>query len=216
MLSAEIIEERERLLHGIKNLQIAFLIEIIVGIVAIPSSLFKLFTFLGGGHLPFIGMQWSAYFFINSIISLIGGIIIFYFLYRGFENIKESITTTSIGTWGAVLKLIALIISFLLTIFLISYLPRLMGGSIQMENIIQVSIASSVTAIIGLVGGILIAIALYHIGDEYNESLVTVGGILYIFLAWIAAILLFIGLKNVEKKALRGKPGILPPPPPPF
>ncbi len=69
-----------------------------------------------------------------------------------------------------------------------------------MKNMIQISITSFTTEIIGLIGGILIAIALYRIGEKYNESLVTAGGILYIFLAWIAAILLFIGLKNVEKK----------------
>ena len=85
-----------------------------------------------------------------------------------------------------------------------------------MKDIIQVSIASFTTAIMELLSGILMAIALYHIGDKYNESLVTVGGILYIFLAWIAVILLFIGLKNVEEKAHRGKPHILLPPPPPF
>ena len=70
MSSDEIVKEREQLIHGIKALQIAFLIEIIVGIIAIPSSIFKLFTFFDRGHIQLTGIQWSPYFLINSIISL--------------------------------------------------------------------------------------------------------------------------------------------------
>ncbi len=103
MSFAEIVKEREQLLQGIKALQIAFLIEIIFGIIAVPYSIFKLFTFFYLGHIQHIVIQWRPYFIINSIISITGGIIIFYFLYKGFEKVKDRISGTSIGIWGAIL-----------------------------------------------------------------------------------------------------------------
>jgi len=216
MLSAEAELGTQRLHEGMKNLQIAFLIEFVVGIIAVPYSFFKLSLFFSSGHMPPPLITWNIYFIINSIISLIGGVVVFYFLYRGFTKIREHIDGTDIGVWGTIFKLIGLIGGFIAGIFLIAYLPHLVREELMINHLLIVFGVTSIFGILGFIGAVFLGIALYRIGDEYGNTLVIIGGILYIFFSWLGAILLFVGLKDIETHGYRRKRAlILPPPPPP-
>ncbi len=217
MLSTEEAVATQRLHEGLKDLQIAFLIEIVIGVAVLPYSFFKISLFFSPGHMPPALLTWNIYFFISSIISLIGGVVIFYFLYRGFTKIREHIDGTDIGVWGTIFKLIGLIGGFITGIFLIAYLPHLVEGELMINHLLLVFGVTSIFGILGFIGAVLLGIALYRIGDEYGNTLMMVGGILYILFAWLGAILLFVGLKNIESQGYRRKRvPVLPPPPPPM
>ena len=223
MSSAEIPDKKERLELGLRNLQKAFLVELIMGIVVAPFSLFYFrLTFFSpfSSHPISVSpefLSWILFFWlVASIISLAGVVIVFYFLYRGFNGVSSEISGTQIGAWGAVIKLIGSIISVLFTLFMIFYFISNRGGEFLIEDFLMFISFSMGLGIIGLIGAILIGIALYKIGDEYDNTLVTIGGILYIFLSWIGAILVFVGLGEIIKQEpKKASARAYPPPPPP-
>ena len=212
MLSAEFTDKRKGLLEAFKKFKIGFLLAIIFGIISFPNTILNLLMFLHSEvHELFFFLQ--TYSIVAGIINFAGGIVVLYFLCKGFEGVEKYISGTTIGKWGVVLKFIALIGSFIVSLFII---PKLFGALVGKDvhlAFLEIYGLRGIISLIGLIGAIFLAVALYHIGDHYNETLIIVGAILYIFLAWISAILLFIGFRNLEEKMIH-EPLILPPPPP--
>lgn len=212
MLSAEFTDKRKSLVEAFKRFKIGFLLAIIFGVISFPNNILNLLIFLHSEvHEPFFYLQ--TYLIVARIINFAGGIVVLYFLYKGFEGVEKYIPDTTIGKWGVVLKFIALIGSFIASLFII---PKLFGALVGEDvhlAFLEIYRLGGIISLIGLIGAIFLAIALYHIGDHYNETLIVVGAILYIFIAWVGAILLFIGFRNLEEKMLH-EPLVLPPPPP--
>ena len=149
-------------------------------------------------------------FFPSLIISTVGTLIYIYYLWHGFDLIAKVIPETSMGKIGSILMISSL---FIYPFFL----PILGMLSNPPENIAFISIYISIMGILGviaLVGIILVVIALFKIGEHYNSTIIKVGAILFIFLGFIGAILLYIGFKDLEDKPFEKKSVILPPKPP--
>ncbi|QXJ31985.1 DUF973 family protein [Saccharolobus shibatae] len=125
-----------------------------------------------------------------AIVILIGAIIGLVGILRirsGFSILKSLGRDVGIGETGTTLYLVGLIIIIIgaLLTFVLIGVPILILGEI-----------------IALIGGILIGIGFYRVGEIYNEGLVKIGGILIIIpidiLNFIGFILAYVGLGRVR------------------
>ncbi|MCH4816321.1 MAG: DUF973 family protein [Saccharolobus sp.] len=125
-----------------------------------------------------------------AIVILIGAIIGLVGILRirsGFSILKSLGRDVGIGETGTTLYLVGLIIIIIgaLLTFVLIGVPILILGEI-----------------IALIGGILIGIGFYRVGELYNEGLVKIGGILIIIpidiLNFVGFILAYVGLGRVR------------------
>jgi len=133
---------------------------------------------------------------ILPLVGVILGLIAIFKLRDGFRDLKSVFPEAGIGASGGLLLLIGYIVFILFPIGILAINPIFL-------------ILSFVGLVLGMpiyfVGIILTAIGFYRVGNRYNESLVSVGGILTIFLPFIGYILNFIGLGKIINKLSMGQ-----------
>lgn len=187
-------------MEGIKNLRSGSLFLIISALLA---SIGVIITITGGllgflfslGTLSAVGAASSIFGTIIGIVvlvllSAIIGLIGILRIKSGFSILKSLGRDVGIGGTGTTIYLVGLIIAIIgafLSIILIG-LPIL-----------------ALAEFLILIGGILIGVGFYRVGEIYNEGLVKIGGILIIIpvdlLNFIGFILAYIGLGKVKPLA---------------
>lgn len=153
----------------------------------------------------------SAILFISAIL-----------LYIGFGHLRQVNPRLGTGRTGALIYIIGLFLVLIgaLVVFA-TVLPLLSqianGGTPTFSNISGLLGAVAlllIGAILLIIGIIMVAIGLFRIGSTFNDTVTKVGGILYIFLNIIGAILLLIGLSSIMNK-IRSTPAMSSEPEPP-
>ncbi len=200
--------------EAFRNFSKAFLINFIFGIInmifivimvawAISTTVMP----MGSGEIEPTGPIY-AFFIPSVILSLIGNIIFVYYLWHGFKIMETVMPNVSIGKIGALLLLFS---SFSLPIIF----PIFWGApSPNFQSPVAYFGLFSIFGVVGLIGIILLVIAIYRIGEKYDNTTIKVGAIIYIFLSFIAAIVLYFGFKELENMKSGKNSVILPPQPP--
>jgi hypothetical protein len=133
---------------------------------------------------------------ILPLVGVILGLIAIFKLRDGFRDLKSVFPEAGIGASGGLLLLIGYIVFILFPIGILAINPIFL-------------ILSFVGLVLGMpiyfVGIILTAIGFYRVGNRYNESLVSIGGILTIFLPFIGYLLNFIGLGKIINRLSMGQ-----------
>ncbi len=190
---------------------LAFLINFIFGIVAIivlTSTVgMAIFSEIGSGGTP----ELAFYLMIPSlVIGAIGTLVYVYYLWHGFDAISRVLDNTSMGKLGSILLLFSIFVyPVIIPLFRFYVNPVVLMG--YAFALLWIMLVLSIAGVIGL---ILVVIALFRIGEHYGSLMIKVGAILLIFFSLIGAIILYLGFKDLESKPPRREATILPPPPP--
>ncbi len=193
----------------------AFLINFIFGIVILAFTLSMVGIAVATLAVPPDYQEnprhiFLTFIFPSMLVSLIGNIVFVYYLWQGFEIMEGIIPKVNYGKIGSILLLIGSLSSpFLLTPFF-----NFSATNPPMFSPLAYFGFLSIFGIVGFIGIILLVVAIYHIGERYDNSTVKVGAILYIFLSFIAAIILYFGFRDLESSPNKEKSVVLPPPPP--
>ncbi|MFP3234517.1 MAG: DUF973 family protein [Sulfolobaceae archaeon] len=134
------------------------------------------------------------------LVGIILGLIAILKLRGGFRDLKSVFPEAGIGASGGLLLLIGYIVFILFPLGFILAILTISPGLMILSYVGLV-----LGGIIYFVGQILTGIGFYRVGNRYNESLVSVGGILTIFLPFIGYILNFIGLGKIINKLSMGQ-----------
>jgi Protein of unknown function (DUF973). len=198
-------------IEALKKLKSASLILIITPIlIAIGTNigvgvLFSSASLAMGGpsSLPLASSGVVTALVLIGVLPLVGiilGLIAILKLRGGFRDLKSVFPEAGIGATGGLLLLIGYIVFILFPLGLILAIltnnPGLMILSL---------VGLGLGGIIYFVGEILTAIGFYRVGNRYNESLVSIGGILTIFLPFIGYIMNFIGLGKIINRLSIGQ-----------
>jgi Protein of unknown function (DUF973). len=198
-------------IEALKKLKSASLILIITPIlIAIGTNigvgvLFSSASLAMGGpsSLPLASSGVVTALVLIGVLPLVGiilGLIAILKLRGGFRDLKSVFPEAGIGASGGLLLLIGYIVFILFPLGLILAIltnnPGLMILSL---------VGLGLGGIIYFVGEILTAIGFYRVGNRYNESLVSIGGILTIFLPFIGYIMNFIGLGKIINRLSMGQ-----------
>lgn len=144
---------------------------------------------------------------ILPLVGVILGLIAISKLRGGFKDLKSIFPETGIGATGGLLLLIGFIVFIL---FPLGVVVAILANS---DSLLVLSfVGLGLGGVISFVGEILTAIGFYRVGNKYNESLVTIGGILTIFLPYIGYIMLFIGLGRIINRLSMGQQHYAPQP----
>jgi hypothetical protein len=141
------------------------------------------------------------------LVGIILGLIAILKLRGGFKDLKSVFPEAGIGASGGLLLLIGYIVFILFPLGLILAILTNNPGLLILQ-----SVGLGLGGIIYFVGEILTAIGFYRVGNRYNESLVSIGGILTIFLPFIGYIMNFIGLGKIINRLSMGQQPYLPQP----
>ncbi len=199
--------------EAFRKFSTAFLVNFIFGIISVIFIVIMVSFLLSSSFALMEGNAepvhiFYAIFIPSGILSLIGTIIFVYYLWQGFKIMETIMPNVSFGKIGALLLLFG---SFSLPIIF----P--MFWSVPSTNF-QAPIAYfgvfSIFGIVGFIGVILLVIAIYRIGENYENTMIKAGAIIYIFLSFIAAIILYFGFKELENNPRKERATILPPQPP--
>lgn len=138
-----------------------------------------------------------------------------YFLFSGFGPLRDLNSRLGAGRTGSLLYAVGIILlipTLLYFLYLFTTLvPGNPGGTVSTANLGSVSALIGIIflllagAIIVLIGVIFLAIGLYRIGDIFGDTATRVGGILYVLLNIVGAILLVIGLSSIINR-IRSNP----------
>jgi hypothetical protein len=134
------------------------------------------------------------------LVGIILGLIAILKLRGGFNDLKSVFPEAGIGASGGLLLLIGYIVFILFPLGLILAILTFSPGLLILQ-----SVGLGLGGIIYFVGQILTAIGFYRVGNRYNESLVSIGGILTIFLPFIGYLLNFIGLGKIINRLSMGQ-----------
>ena len=137
---------------------------------------------------------------ILPLVGVILGLIAIFKLRDGFRDLKSVFPEAGIGASGGLLLLIGYIVFILFPLGLILAILTFSPGLLILQ-----SVGLGLGGIIYFVGQILTAIGFYRVGNRYNESLVSIGGILTIFLPFIGYLLNFIGLGKIINRLSMGQ-----------
>ncbi len=199
--------------EAFRKFSTAFLINFIFGIIGVifigvmVSFLISSSLVTMGGNPEPVHLFYTV-FIPSGILSLIGTIIFVYYLWQGFKIMETIMPNVSFGKIGALLLLFG---SFSLPIIFPifwTFPPNNFQSPMVYFGVF------SIFGVVGLIGIILLIIAIYRIGEKYDNTTIKVGAIIYIFLSFIAAIVLYFGFKELENNPRKEKATILPPQPP--
>lgn len=148
-------------------------------------------------------------YLVADIIGLVLGIIGIFITRSGFTVLKRVDKSYGIGATGALLMLIGLalvVVTLILLLVIYASIAALSTSSSGAAAILPIGILASLAAglavigaILAFVGLILTMVGFWRIGSKYNNGLIKAGAILYFLITIIGAILLYIGLGEVEK-----------------
>ncbi len=209
MLSTEFEKRKKEEIESVEFLRRAYLIYFIFLVLILSLSIiFAVAVFL---YMSFNSTKIdnSLLGFLIGIIavSIAGTLIYLYYLYQGFLKIEKFVRNVEIGKYGIILSIIGITSSFFsFSIFFNTSQTIFSLPSYFLYPMIILSI-------IGFIGVILIAIALWRIGEHYRNTTVALGAFLLIFINFIGAILLYMGFGDIQNKIKKRVP---PPPMPPW
>ncbi len=136
----------------------------------------------------------------------------FWFVRSGFKMLEPSMSTLGTGALGASLQIagvlaVAVTAVLLVVAVILSGMSSTSSAGQGLSGTIAFIAGLGVIvigAVIWFVGIILVLIGFYRIGNTYNNNLVEIGAIMYLFMGFIGAILLFIGLSEVKDSIAKG------------
>lgn len=115
-------------------------------------------------------------------IAIIGGVLLIIALIMallGIVELKNADKRYSIGYYGVIVQLVGAVLAIILAV-------------------VGFSVISIFGYLLILIGAIMIMIMFWRLGTAYNDTLIKVGGILYLIVAPLGAILLYFGLAKVK------------------
>ena len=142
-----------------------------------------------------------SFLYTNTITSIFGvviGIILYYLLDKGFEDIGIE-TEVKMKYFKNAKKFI---IFYPISLGINSAL-NFINPFLSSPNIIILyaalgyGIVLCVFLILGFIAGIYLGIYLYKIGKSVDQAIISIGGLILIFLPWVGGIILFIGFKRL-------------------
>ena len=185
---------------------------ILIGIIAGVGVLFGSASLALGGpsSLPSAigGVAFALLLLVGvPLAGVILGLIAIFKLRSGFRDLSSVFPEAGIGASGGLLLLIGYIVFILFPLGSLLAILTINPGLLILQ-----SVGLGLGGIIYFVGQILTAIGFYRVGNRYNESLVSIGGILTIFLPFIGYLLNFIGLGKIINRLSMGQQPYLPQP----
>ncbi len=215
--------------NGIGKLKMAMLIFIAASVVGVIGSILSYSAESGALSTISSGYSVGAVFsallvplavaVIASIIALVG---VFYLL-GGFKLLKQVSARYNIGYIGSILYIVSEIGVVILTVLALYFIYALSSSyAIASQYAGFGTAVLGLTAIIGIlaiIAVILIVISFWRIGAEYQNSIVQIGGILWVVLniaaslssllsvvSIIGPIILFIGFNQILNSPAPAQP----------
>lgn len=198
-------------IEALKKLKSASLILIItpilvsIGIGVGEGLLIGSASLVSGGPFssPFASSGVVTALVLTGVLPLVGvilGIIAILKLRGGFKDLKSVFPEAGIGASGGLLLLIGFILFILFPLGFILAILVVSPGLLILSFV-----GLGLGGVVYFFGEILTAIGFYRVGNRYNESLVSIGGILTIFLPFIGYIMNFIGLGKIINRLSMGQ-----------
>ncbi|BCU69885.1 DUF973 family protein [Stygiolobus caldivivus] len=122
-----------------------------------------------------------------AIVGIVLEIFAIYLIRKGFGILKAFDPQFGIGGTGALIALVASILLILAFIGIIAL-------------ILPMLFLAPIAGILYFIGVIMMGIGFHRVGGKYDDNLVSIGGILLIFIPFIGAILNVIGLGRIINK----------------
>ena len=210
MLSTEFEKRKKEEIEAVELIRRAYLLYFIFTILILSLTvIFVVAFFIYVMSFNSVKIDISLLGFLVGIIavSVTGTLIYLYYLYKGFTKIGKFINNVEIGKYGIILSIIGITSSF----FNFSMFFRPSQNIFLIPSYFFYPMLT--LSIIGFIGVILIAVALWRIGEHYKNTTVTIGAIFLILINFIGAIILYMGFGDIQKKIRKRLP---PPPLPPW
>jgi len=155
----------------------------------IVSILFGIVIFAVASSIAYSGVNEAVH--VSAVIGIISGLIYFIIIYtcyyRGFMKLATADQLKyGIGRVGSIIGMAGLVISISLSALLLSL-------TFSLSNIWTAYLMLSLPIIIGIVGTILMMVALYRLGEQFNIGYLSAGAALMIFMAVIILFILIPG-----------------------
>jgi hypothetical protein len=192
---------------GAGKLRTSMLIYLIGGILGIIGSFAGVIPAVTGQSMA-AGTSASlptAYLAL-TIVAIIFAITALLFMRSGFKILKGINARYGIGVMGTTLEIIGGIlvgigVILLIGVVLAAYSASTTGSSAVGYGLSSIGILGliGIGAIIAFVGVILTMVGFWRIGSDYNDGTIKVGAILYFIINIIGVILLYFGLKELQK-----------------
>jgi len=155
----------------------------------IVSILFGVVIFAVASSIAYSGVNEAVHVsaVIGIISELIYFIIIYTYYYRGFMKLATADPLKyGIGRVGSIIGMAGLVISISLSALLLSL-------TFSLSNVWAAYLMLSLPIIIGIIGTILMMVALYRLGEQFNIGYLSAGAALMIFMAVIILFILIPG-----------------------
>lgn len=215
--------------NGIGKLKMAMLIFIVASVVGVIGSILSYSAESGALSTISAGYNMGAVFgtllvslavaVIASIIALVG---VFY-MFGGFKLLKQVSARYNIGYIGSILYIVSEIGAVIFAVLALYFIYALSSSyAIAYQYAGLGTAVLGLTAIIGIlaiIAVILIVISFWRIGAEYQNSIVQIGGILWVVLniaaglssllsvvSIIGPIILFIGFNQILNSPAPAQP----------
>ncbi|AHC52393.1 hypothetical protein SUSAZ_00710 [Sulfolobus acidocaldarius SUSAZ] len=141
------------------------------------------------GILYFIGFFFALLIIVPLILYFVVGIPKLRNAFQAFLNLGKNV---NLGSTGLNILIYGFIVAFIGGV--LSFLVPFAGIALVGVGVLLIFLAQ-----------VLIGVALYNIGNSYNSSLMSIGGIIEIFLSFIGWILIYISIDEVINR-FRGMP----------
>ena len=155
----------------------------------IVSILFGIVTLAVASSIAYSGVNEVVH--VSAVIGIIYGLILFIIIYtcyyRGFMKLATADPLKyGIGKVGSIIGMAGLVIN-------ISSSALLLSLTFSLSNIWTAYLILSLPMIIGIVGTILMMVALYRLGEQFSVGYLSAGAALVIFMAVIILFILIPG-----------------------
>ena len=210
MLSTEFEKRKKEEIEAVELIRRAYLLYFIFTILILSLTVIfvvAFFIYVMGFNSVKIDISLLGFLVGIIAVSVTGTLIYLYYLYKGFTKIGKFINNVEIGKYGIILSIIGITSSF----FNFSMFFRPSQNIFLIPSYFFYPMLT--LSIIGFIGVILIAVALWRIGEHYKNTTVTIGAIFLILINFIGAIILYMGFGDIQKKIRKRLP---PPPMPPW
>ncbi len=210
MLSTEFEKRKKEEIEAVELIRRAYLLYFIFTILILSLTVIfvvAFFIYVMGFNSVKIDISLLGFLVGIIAVSVTGTLIYLYYLYKGFTKIGKFINNVEIGKYGIILSIIGITSSF----FNFSMFFRPSQNIFLIPSYFFYPMLT--LSIIGFIGVILIAVALWRIGEHYKNTTVTIGAIFLILINFIGAIILYMGFGDIQKKIRKRLP---PPPLPPW
>jgi hypothetical protein len=157
--------------------------------VLIVSILFGIVTLAVASSIAYSGVNEAVH--VSAVIGIISGLIFFIIIYTYYYGGFMKLATADplkygIGRVGSIIGMAGQVIGISLSALLLSL-------TFSLSNIWTAYLMLSLPMIIGIVGTILMMVALYRLGEQFSVGYLSAGAVLTIFMAVIILFILIPG-----------------------